>query len=267
LSDRRSLHVPEHRRALILEHIRLHGSASIQSLSETIGISGSTVRRDLEQLELKGYLLRTHGGAMLQRTQQSTFEPEPAVAARLARTQKQAIGMHAAALLKPGESVVLDSGSTVAAAAAALVERMIPLTAVTNDLDVAHLLSRSTQVKVVIVGGTVRPGTSTITGEPGQEFFKSIHADLAFVGTHAISAEGLTETSLEVAAMKRALIAAARRVVLLADGSKFQPAAFCRICPIEQIHALVTDESAPAEALDDLTARGIDVTIVPIPAG
>jgi DeoR family transcriptional regulator of aga operon len=175
--------------------------------------------------------------------------------------------MHAAALLKPGESVVLDSGSTVAAAAAALVERMIPITAVTNDLDVAHLLSRSTQVKVVIVGGTVRPGTSTITGEPGQEFFKSIHADLAFVGTHAISAEGLTETSLEVAAMKRALIAAARRVVLLADGSKFQAAAFCRICPIEQIDALVTDESAPAEALDDLTARGIDVTIVPIPAG
>ena len=262
MSDRRSVHVPEHRRALILDHIRQHGSASIQALSEAIGISGSTVRRDLGELELKGYLHRTHGGAILQRTQQSTFEPEPAVAAGLAMAQKEAIGYRAAALLKPGESVIFDSGSTVAAAAAALVERVIPVTAVTNDLSIAQLLSRSTQVKLVVAGGTVRPGTSTIVGEPGQEFFKTIHADVAFIGTHAVSADGLTETSLEVAAMKRALIAAARRVVLLADSSKFQPPAFCRICAIEQIHELITDDGADADALDDLRARGLEVTIV-----
>jgi DeoR family transcriptional regulator of aga operon len=267
LSDRRSLHVPEHRRALILEQIRQHGSGSIQALAEAIGISGSTVRRDLEQLEIKGYLVRTHGGAMLQKTQHSTFEPEQAVAARLSVAQKQAIGIRAAALLSPGESVILDSSSTVAMAATSMAERGIPITAVTNDLQIAQLLSGSTLTKVVVPGGTVRPGSSTLVGEPGQEFFKSIRVDMAFVGAHAVSAEGLTETSLEVAAMKRALIASARRVVLLADSSKFQPAAFCRICPITAIHELITDEGAPPDEIDELRARGIEVTIVSTSAG
>jgi DeoR family transcriptional regulator of aga operon len=199
---------------------------------------------------------------MLQRTQQSTFEPEQAVAARLAGPQKQAIGEKAAALLDAGESVILDSGSTVAAAAAALVERSIPITAVTNDLGIAQLLARSTHVRLVVAGGTVRPGTTTIIGEPGQEFFKSIHADVAFIGAHAITVEGLTETSLEVAAMKRALIAAARRIILLADSSKFQPPAFCRICSLERVHELITDDGADPAMLDDLRARGLEVTVV-----
>jgi len=150
-------------------------------------------------------------------------------------------------------------------AAAALAERRIAITAVTNDLDIARLLSQAATVKVVVTGGTVRPGSSTIVGEPGQEFFQSIHADIAFVGAHAISAQGVTETSLELAAMKRALIAAARRIVLLADGSKFQAAAFCRVCPIEHVHELITDDAAPREALDDLQARGVAVTVVAIP--
>jgi DeoR family transcriptional regulator, aga operon transcriptional repressor len=252
--------IPAHRRALVLEHIRERGAASIQELSEAIRASVSTIRRDLEHLEEKGYLERTHGGALLQRTTHSTFEPEAAISARLAHPEKQAIGKAAAATLKAGESVIFDSGSTVLAAAQAVVGRDIALTAVTNDLGIGQVLANAANIRVVVPGGSVRPGSLTLVGEPGHDFFANIHVDIAFVGTHAIARGLLTETSLELAAVKRAMIAAARRVVLLADPSKFQPAAFCTICEIGAVDEIITTRAADPEEVKALEDLGVVVT-------
>jgi DeoR family transcriptional regulator of aga operon len=260
-ATRRPELIPAQRRAFMLEHIRKRGAASIQELSEATGISISTVRRDLEHLEERGYLERSHGGALIQKELQSTFEPEAAITAEFDRPEKEAIGRAAADALRSGESVIFDSSSTVLAAARRCVERKIALTAVTNDLGIGQTLAVSNDIRVVILGGTLRAGSLTAVGEPGQDFLSNLSADIAFIGTHALSGTSLTETSLEAAAMKRAMIAAARRVVLLADASKFRPAAFCRICDISAIHELITDARADPADIGRFRDLGIKVTV------
>ena len=196
----------------------------------------------------------------------STFEPEAGLAAHLARAEKKAIGQAAAARLRPGQSVIFDSGSMVMMAAEAAVERDIPLTAVTNDLGIGQVLAAASQIRLVVLGGTLRPGSLTLTGEPGQEFLKGLRADVALVGVHAISETSLSDTSIELAVMKRAIIAAARQIVLLVDSSKFQPAAFSRICDITAVEDLITDEAALAADVARLRDLGIAVTLVKVEA-
>lgn len=259
--------IPAQRRALVLEYLLQRGAASIQELSDAIGTSASTVRRDLEQLEAEGHLRRTHGGAVLSSASHSTFEPDAAIAAQVSRAEKSAIGRAAAHLLSTGDSVIFDSGSTVLAAAQVAVERRIALTAVTNDLGIGQVLAGSDKIRVVVLGGSVRRGSLTLIGEPGQSFISDIHADVAFIGTHSISGRLLTETSVEIASIKRAMIAAARRVVLLADSSKFQPAAFYKICEVTAVHEVITDSAAKPEHLAELRDLGLKVTTVEVPGG
>ncbi len=255
--------IPAQRRALVLEHIQKRGSASIQELADAAQTSPSTIRRDLEHLEDRGYIERTHGGALIQQRQpRSTFEPEAAIAAQFSRAEKTAIGQAAAAMLRDGESVIFDSSSTVAMAAQACLDRDLSLTSVTNDLGIGQLLASSSRMQVVVLGGTVRPGSLTLTGRPGSDFIPNLHADVAFIGVHAIHRGIPTETSLEAAAMKQAMVSAARRVVLLADASKFQLAAFCRICDPGAVHELITDDGAAEDDVDCLRHAGIKVTMV-----
>ncbi len=264
---RRAEVIPAQRRALVLEHIRLKGAASIHELAAEIGASHSTIRRDLEDLEKKGYLERAHGGALLQRTSNATFEPEAAIAAEFSRAQKDAIGFAAAATLTPGEAVIFDSGSTVLAAARAVAARNITLTVVTNDLGTGQVLASAERMRVVIPGGSIRPGSLTLTGEPGHEFLGTLNVDVAFIGIHAISDGYLTDTSLELAAMKRAMIAAGRRVVLLADATKFQEAAFCRVCEVAQIDEVITDHRADPGLIAELREAVIGkVPLLTIPS-
>ncbi|MFC7397338.1 DeoR/GlpR family DNA-binding transcription regulator [Chelatococcus sp. GCM10030263] len=262
-SNRRAELIPAQRRAFMLDHIRKRGAASIQELAQAIGISMSTVRRDLEHLEERGYLERTHGGALIQKQLQSTFEPEAAITAEFDRPQKEAIGRAAAATLHRGESVIFDSSSTVLAAARASVARGMALTAVTNDLGIGQVLATASNIRVVVLGGTVRPGSLTMVGDPGRDFLGNLSADVALLGTHAISGTTLSETSLEAVAMKRAMIAAAKRIVLLADASKFRPAAFCKICEVTEVHELITDARADPRELDRLRDLGVAVTVEP----
>jgi len=254
--------IPARRRALVLEHVRVRGAASIHELARAIGASASTIRRDLEHLQTAGYLQRAHGGALSPGTPHAAFEPEATFTAGLARQQKRAIGLAAAAMLAPGEAVIFDSSSTVQEAARAVVERGIPLTAVTNDLCTGQILAGSSAIRVVVPGGAVRPGSLTLLGDPGVGFLAGIHVDVALIGVHAIAGRLMTEASLETAAMKRAMIAAARRVVVLADATKFQPAAFCTICDAAAVHELVTDPGADAAALALLREVGVTVTVV-----
>lgn len=259
--------IPAQRRSLLLEYLLQRGAASILELSDALGASASTVRRDLEQLEAEGHLRRTHGGAVVSSANHSAFEPDAAIAAQVSRAEKTSIGAAAAGLLSTGDSVVFDSGSTVLAAARAAIERRIALTAVTNDLGIGQTLAASDKIRVVVLGGTVRRGSLTLVGEPGQSFMGDIHADVAFVGTQSITGRLLSDTSVEIASIKRAMIAAARRVVLLADASKFQPAAFYKICEVTAVHEIITDRGAPRKQLDQIRELGVKVTLVDVAAG
>jgi DeoR family transcriptional regulator of aga operon len=158
--------------------------------------------------------------------------------------------------LEPGQSVLFDSSSTVLSAAEALVQRPIEITAVTNDVNLASVLAMASDaIKVVVPGGEIRPGSFTLLGSTTKSFLERLHVDVAFTGIHAITGSLLSEGSLEVAEVKRAIIRAAERVVLLADYSKFGPSAFYEVAHADAVHDLITDRDAPQDALDGLQAE------------
>lgn len=251
--------IPAQRYGMILDHLRRRRAASIQELADTLGASVSTIRRDLDHLVENGYLERTHGGATLRQEALSTFEPDGVIAPHLASQEKQAIGRVAADLVEDGNSVIFDSSSTVRELARAVVERGLRITAVTNDLLTAQILGQSDAIRVVVPGGTIRPGSFTLTGEPGEDFLRTLHTDWAFIGTHAITDGVLTETSIDAARMKRAMIAAARHAVVLADSSKFTSPSFCTICQIGQLQGIVTDRQVAPDIVKRLREQAVTV--------
>ena len=256
--------IPAKRRALILDHLRVNGATSIAELAEAVGGSSSTVRRDLEHLVEGGYLERTHGGALLMSSSQATFEREQAINAQMRRAEKMAIGAEAALRLSPRESVIFESSSTVIEAVRAALGRDLALTVVTNSLDIAQLCAGSSSWRVIMPGGTVRPGTNFLTGEPGQSFFGTVHADVCITGAYAVTGAILTDASIEVATLKRAMIGAARRRILLVDSAKFAAPAFATFCELSAIDEVITDDGIAADQLTALRALHSNVTVVPV---
>jgi DeoR family transcriptional regulator of aga operon len=250
------------RRGLILDQVRRQGGVSIGDLADTVGVSLSTVRRDLDYLTREGYLVRSHGGALLAEVQRTTFEPERAIGLHVAQRAKLAIGRRAAELVESGQSVIFDSSSTVLAAARAVVGRRLRITACTNDVATAAELARSDSIQVVVLGGSIRQGSLTLIGEPGQSFLDRLHADIAFIGIHSLARQRLTETSLEVAGMKQRMIASAAHVVVLADSSKFAHVAFCEVCPLARVHTVVTDSELLPEHRAVLAELEIETLLV-----
>jgi DeoR family transcriptional regulator of aga operon len=247
------------RRALILEHLRREGGDSIAALSQSIDVSPSTIRRDLDFLVQGGYIVRSHGGALLNEPQRTTFEPRRDIVAHVAHAAKAAIGARAAEMLEPGQSVIFDSSSTVYEAAKAVVARKLRLTACTNDIATASVLAGSESLQLVVLGGTNRPGSLTLIGDPGLSFLERLHADVALIGIHSLFGERLTETSIELAAMKRRMIECASRAVVLADSSKFKHPAFCDVAPIGSVRAVITDSGIGDRERKALADAGVEV--------
>ncbi|WP_182084971.1 DeoR/GlpR family DNA-binding transcription regulator [Aureimonas sp. ME7] len=257
--------IPAKRRAMILDYLKVNGTASIGELTDSIGGSQSTIRRDLEQLTEGGYLERTHGGALLIPPLRATFEREPALNAHYQHRQKVAIGLEATKRLNGGESVIFDSSSTVIEVVHATAARRIPLTVVTNNIEIARIGSSVPEWRVIVTGGTLRPGSDILLGKPGEPFFETIHADICFTGAYAVTGALLTDASMEVASIKRAMIASARRTVLVVDSTKFQAPAFCTFAQLGQIGELITDEGIDPDIGAGIRANGTELTVVSLP--
>lgn len=255
--------LPAQRRARILDQVREHGAASINELAKELQASLSTIRRDLDQLTEEGYLERTHGGVLLRRTEPTTFEAEAVLNVHKAVKQKRAIGLVAAQRINPGSSLFCDSSSTVEHAMRVLVEANIPLTVATNSLTIAALCASGQTMRVIVPGGTVRAGTVSMFGQPGEHFLQSLHADVCFLGTHSITGTVLTEASLEAVITKKTMIANSRKTILLADSSKFQLPSFCTIANIDQVDEIITDTGVLPEHLAAFDNLNLKVTVVP----
>jgi DeoR family transcriptional regulator of aga operon len=252
------------RRALILEELRREGAGSIIALADKIGVSPSTIRRDLEFLTEGGYIVRSHGGALLKEPHRTTFEPEPEIGAHVARAAKEAIGAYAASMVEDGQSVIFDSSSTVLEAAKVVAARRVRVTACTNDAGTALVLARAETLQLVVLGGTVRRGSLTMIGDPGVSFLERLHADVAFIGIHSLVAGRLSETSIDLSAMKQRMIACATRSVVLADSSKFRHPAFCDVCDVTAVHTVITDSGLAESERLRLAESGVEVIIVPV---
>ncbi|MGE0798259.1 MAG: DeoR/GlpR family DNA-binding transcription regulator [Lautropia sp.] len=251
--------IPAQRHARLLEVLGVRRAASIRELADLLGSSASTVRRDLEYLAERGALVRSFGGAAINEAARSTFEPDAEIATHLERAEKQRIGHYAAQLIAAGQSVIFDSSSTVLEAARAFIERKLPATGVTNDIAIARVLGAGERAQPVVLGGTMRPRSGTLIGEAAERQLGELHVDLALLGTHAITGDLLSETSLEVARVKRAMIRSARRTLVLADHSKFREPAFAMICRAADIAGVITTRKSDAAALAALQEAGVEV--------
>jgi DeoR family transcriptional regulator of aga operon len=267
--------LPEQRRAVVLEHIQREGVISVRKVAQLIGSSVATVRRDFAELAKRGMIVRIHGGAMLALSQRTTFEPDYHFTSQVFVSEKEAIGRVAADLLEPTQSVLFDSSSTVFQAARFVIERHIPILALTNDLNIAKALADAPQIELKVTGGSLRPGSFTLVGDPGRSFLGSLHVDICFLGIHAIALRShhnnadsggdpcatLSDTSLEVVAMKRQMVRAAGKKVVLVDSSKFGISAFCDVCDLDCIDIIITDRNIEPDQQRCLERQGIQVII------
>lgn len=233
------------------------GEDGVDVLSERLGVSASTVRRDLARLQREGRLARTYGGALVRDVfhERSFVESE-----RLNRRAKSAIAAAAVDLVPAEGTVFVDAGTTCLALAQLLVARG-PLTVVTRGLESALALSRAGNVDVVIVGGRVQPLSHGVIGPLSALALERYHFDVAFLGADAVdSVRGLGEPTVDETWIKERAAAVADRVVLLADSSKLEQRAPAWV-PIEASWTVVMDAAAPDATVDDLRERGVHVRL------
>lgn len=249
---------PDERRAQILRVVQEQGRAAVADLAEQFAVSPMTIRRDLELLERQGLIGRSHGGAIPPYLLATEIPYQTKLAARV--EEKNRIGAAAAALIQPGETVILDSGSTTLAVAQHI-QGISGLTAVTNDLMVAvELANRG--VSMVCTGGLLQASLYTLIGPPAENVLSTLRVDKAFLGADALDVEaGLTNRTLMEVAVKKAMIRAARQVIVVADASKLGAGVFAQVCPLQAIHTVVTNREAPADFVAAARQAGIDVIL------
>ncbi len=236
----------------ITEAVRDAGSLGVAELASLTGASEMTIRRDLEVLAAQGVLERYRGGARSLLLRGS--EPPYAMRSEEAVAAKQRIARVVAGLLADGESVVLDSGTTCVEVARVLHARR--LTVMPLSLHAVNALVGAPALTLLVPGGTPRPGELALTGPLTLQSVQALRFDTAVIGCCGLSAaQGLTAFDLEDAAVKRAAIASARRVIAVADASKLTRTALAFVAPASCLDAVVTD----AESDEGLAAAGVTV--------
>ncbi len=248
---------PEARQQRIEEFLHQAEFASLEELSELVDASPSTVRRDLQVLESRGSVRRTHGGARLvnPRSDEWTF------AARDTHQldEKEGIGRACAALIEPNQSVILDAGTTVYHVARHLESQSLQV--ITNSLPVAGLVANNPRTEVLVSGGVVYPRLGVLVGPLAVEAFTKLHADVAIMSSGGITVEGITNSHGLLIDIQKAMIAAARRVIFCLDHTKWDRKSVSYLCPLDDVDVIVTDAGAPAALVADLRQRQIQVIV------
>ncbi|MBX3178331.1 MAG: DeoR/GlpR transcriptional regulator [Candidatus Hydrogenedentes bacterium] len=228
------------RREQILEFLAAEGEVFVLDLAERFGVAPMTIRRDLEALERQNVLTRTHGGAIF--SKQSVAEFAFLERNRTSILEKQAIAREAAALVEPGMTIVMDTGTTTLEVARALrgVER---LTVLTSSLAVASELHTHPDMEIVLLGGNVGKNSPDLFGALTEDNLRRFRVQLAILGADALDERGLYTSGLHVARVSEAMIDVARDTVLVADSRKFRRHSFVKFADWPSIRHLVTDDS------------------------
>jgi DeoR/GlpR family transcriptional regulator of sugar metabolism len=246
--------VPAQRRQRILQAVRT-GTAHVSELARAFDVSEMTVRRDLRALQDAGKLERVHGGAV------ETVPERPfAEIALEGQRAKARIGAAAAAMVQDGQTVMLDIGTTALQVARHLRGREI--TIITTNLAALDELRGDSAIEVVLPGGLVRRNYLSTVGVLAEDALRQLSADVAFLGTSGVDQDfSVWDTTMIEVPIKRAMIAAAARVVLLADAEKFSMNGVVRICGAQDLDQIITDAALPAGDRAAIEDAGIEVTI------
>ena len=253
------MYAPE-RHQQILETARSHGRVDVAGLARTLSVTPETVRRDLTALERRGVLRRVHGGAI----PVERLGIEPGIADRESHSagQKERIARAALDELPDGGSIIIDAGTTTVRLAELLPDDR-ELTVVTHSIPVAAVLISRPNITLHLLGGIVRGRTLAAVGEWTKAQIAEVYADVAFMGTNSVSVEhGLTTPDIAEATVKRSLMSAARRTVVLADHTKFGRESFARVAPLADVDTIITDVELDTELAEDIENAGPRMVVV-----
>ncbi|MDD3904019.1 MAG: DeoR/GlpR family DNA-binding transcription regulator [Sphaerochaeta sp.] len=249
----------DQRREKILQLLQENGSCRVQELKELFQVSEPTIRGDLESLEKSGLITRQHGGAFINNLRSVSIPLS--LPNRGQEEAKYRIGLKASEYVGNGDNIILDSGTTVTEMVKHLGNRT-NLNIVTNALNIALHLGMEPTNHVLVVGGEFKPPTLSLTGEKGLQLFENLYVEKLFLATGGFSLEtGLTYPSFSDIALKRAMIASAKTVYLLADSSKLEKVQFASLGCADKIKYLLTDDGIDPEYAKKLKASGITVII------
>jgi DeoR/GlpR family transcriptional regulator of sugar metabolism len=266
VSDNQNL-LAEQRRALILDEVRRRGGVRVNELTRRLNVSDMTVRRDLDALARQGVVEKVHGGAVPV-VEPSSHEPGFEAKSGLETGAKEAIARAAATLVSPGSAIALAGGTTTFALAHHLLD--VPdLTVVTNSVRVADVFqsgqrrlgSHGGAATVVITGG-MRTPSETLVGPVADRAIRSLHFDLLFMGVHGISVEaGLSTPNLAEAETNRQFVRSARRVVVIADHTKWGTVGLSSFATLEDVDTLVTDAGIPEVLREEISEHLADLVV------
>jgi DeoR/GlpR family transcriptional regulator of sugar metabolism len=254
--------LPAQRQERILEELQRSGGVRVSDLTELLGVSDMTIRRDLDALARRGLVSKVHGGATLPR-RGSTDEPGFEAKSSQERPAKEAIARRAAEFVQPGTAIAISAGTTTHAFARYLT-RIPELTVVTNSLPVAEVLhAHDRPDRVVVLAGGVRTLSNALVGPVAVQTIRSLHVDCLFMGVHGIDpAAGFTSPNLVEAETNRAMVAATRRLVVLADHTKWGVVGLSTIASLDEASVLITDTGLEPEACEALAARVGELVVV-----
>jgi DeoR family transcriptional regulator of aga operon len=250
----------EERRRETLELLRNDGRVLVRELAKRFRTSLITIRKDLESLHHQGLIERTHGGALPVRTgalQDQSLQEK----VRLHRQEKARIANAAVRMIRPGQVIILDSGTTTTAIARGC-RQIRNLTVVTNGTNIAAELAGS-EVEVILTGGSLRKNSFSLVGPLAEESLRKLSADLLFLAVDGFDVGyGLTTPNQLEARVNRAMAEAARRTIVVCDSSKFGRRSLSLIMAISSVHETITDRNIPKRDLKSLREAEVEVTLV-----
>jgi DeoR/GlpR family transcriptional regulator of sugar metabolism len=245
------------RKLRITKLLQSEGQVNINQLAEVLGVTRVTIRSDLDALETRGLLVRTHGGAVLPENRDLVRQISCTV--HEMKDEKEAIGRLAADLVEAGSTVLIDAGSTTAVLARLVREKR--LTVITNSVPVLQQLIGIESIELLVSGGALRRPDLALIGEIARSFYEQVHAEILFLGATAFSIDkGVSCANLIEAQTKKYMIKSAERVCLLADSSKLGKNALAQVCGWEDVDFLVTDRLGPQDRAA-LTLHGVEVIV------
>jgi DeoR family transcriptional regulator, aga operon transcriptional repressor len=250
----------EERRRDILEILNRDGRVLVVDLAKQFRTSQVTIRKDLDVLQASGRIYRSHGGALPVR-ESALEDPSLREKEKLHRKEKLQIAAAAARMVREGQVVILDSGTTTTAIARAL-RKFENLTIITNAVNIAAELSGSS-LEVILTGGTLRKNSFSLVGPIAEETLSRLNADILFLGVDGFDVQhGMTTPNLLESKVNRAMMDVARVVVAVCDSSKFGRRTLSSIAPTADVHHLITDRGIPKSDMAALKKAGIQITLI-----
>jgi DeoR family transcriptional regulator of aga operon len=248
------------RRVMILQKLGLDGQVDVNALSKELGVSEVTIRNDLSKLEEKKMLIRARGGAIKLDGVGKDFHLSDKNKQNL--EEKKRIGQAAAALIEDNDTIILDSGTTTIEIARHL-SKINNLTVITNALNVANELAEYENANIIIPGGFLRKNSLSLIGAAAGESFKNYFCDKLFLAVDGFSTlHGLSTPNVDEAHLNRIMIDISKKIIVVADSSKFSRRSLAFIAPISKVDTVVTDSGILPEDQKKLENAGIELIIV-----